>query len=134
MGSGTLTFNDANNGTFALHRKRRVANQNDHPAGLRYATDVHLRGTNESRACDKLSRPVVGGTRRVRVGWGLNLTHQSDTIFATWFTYDLDGTPVWLYATATKSVTNAYAGTLYRTTGPPFSAVPFDPARVTSTP
>ena len=23
-------------------------------------------------------------------GWGVNLTHQGDTIFATWFTYDLD--------------------------------------------
>jgi len=27
-----------------------------------------------------------------------------------------------------------YAGTLYRTTGPPFNAVPFSPAAVTATP
>jgi hypothetical protein len=67
-------------------------------------------------------------------GWGINLNHQGDTIFATWFTYDVDGTPMWLVATAPKSAPNVYAGTLYRTTGPPFNSVPFDPARVTTAP
>ena len=32
-------------------------------------------------------------------GWGVNFTHQGDMIFATWFTYDVDGTPLWLSAT-----------------------------------
>ena len=35
-------------------------------------------------------------------GWGVNFTHQGDIIFATWFTYDTDGTPLWLSATAPK--------------------------------
>ena len=26
-------------------------------------------------------------------GWGINFAHQSDTIFATWFTYGADGKP-----------------------------------------
>ncbi len=43
-------------------------------------------------------------------GWGVNLTHQGDTIFASWFTYDTDGTPLWLVATAPKTS----AGTLHR--------------------
>jgi serine protease len=60
-------------------------------------------------------------------GWGVNLTHQGDTIFATWFTYDHDRTPMWLVATAPKTAPRTYAGTLYRLTGPPFSAVPFPP-------
>ena len=60
-------------------------------------------------------------------GWGVNLTHQGDTIFATWFTYDHDGTPMWLVATAPKTAPRTYAGTLYRLTGPPFNAVPFPP-------
>ena len=36
-------------------------------------------------------------------GWGMNFTHQGDTIFATWFTYDVDGSPLWLSGTAQKS-------------------------------
>jgi hypothetical protein len=67
-------------------------------------------------------------------GWGINLTHQDDTIFATWFTYDLDHTPMWLVVTATKSAPGVYTGTLYRTTGPPFNAIPFNPGNVISTP
>src|SRR5207253_2246337 len=60
-------------------------------------------------------------------GWGVNLTHQGDTIFATWFTYDHDRTPMWLVATAPKIAPRAYAGTLYRLTGPPFNAAPVPP-------
>jgi hypothetical protein len=63
-------------------------------------------------------------------GWGINLTHQGDTIFATWFTYDTDGTPMWLIVSATKSGPDTYTGTLYRTTGPAFSALPFDTSKV----
>jgi hypothetical protein len=61
-------------------------------------------------------------------GWGINLAHQGDTIFATWFTYDLDGTPMWLVVTAQKTGTGVYAGDLYRTSGARFDA--FDPASV----
>lgn len=71
-------------------------------------------------------------------GWGVNLTHQGDTIFATWFTYDHDRTPMWLVATAPKTAPRTYAGTLYRLTGPPFNAVPFpsigSPGGATGTP
>ncbi len=67
-------------------------------------------------------------------GWAINLAHQGAFIFAIWLTYDLDGTPLWLSATLVKANGNTYAGTLYRTTGPPFSALRFDPAKVTLTP
>jgi hypothetical protein len=60
-------------------------------------------------------------------GWGINLTHQGDTIFATWFTYDHDRTPMWLVATASKIAPGAYMGALYRLTGPRFDAAPFAP-------
>jgi hypothetical protein len=63
-------------------------------------------------------------------GWGINFAHQGDVIFATWFTYDADGAPMWLSATATKTGPRTYEGTLYRTTGPRFGAVPFDPGAV----
>ena len=51
-------------------------------------------------------------------GWGINLAHQGDTIFAAWFTYGLDGSPLWLVATANKTGPGKYAGDLYRATGP----------------
>ena len=63
-------------------------------------------------------------------GWGISLTHQGDVIFATWFTYGADTAPVWFSVTAPRANDGTYGGTLYRTTGPPFSAKPFDPARV----
>jgi hypothetical protein len=66
-------------------------------------------------------------------GWGINFTHQGDTIFATWFTYDLDRAPMWLVVTALKTGPGVYAGKLFRTTGPPFNATPFNPANVVAT-
>jgi hypothetical protein len=66
-------------------------------------------------------------------GWGINLTHQGDIIFATWFTYARDRSPLWLVVTAPKTAPGTYAGTLYQTSGPPFNAVPFDPTRVVLT-
>ena len=67
-------------------------------------------------------------------GWGINFAHQGDTIFATWFTYDANGSAWWLVMTAQKTTTNTYSGTLYKTQGPTFDAVPFNPAMVTATP
>jgi hypothetical protein len=66
-------------------------------------------------------------------GWGLNIAHQGDTLFVTWFTYDVDGSPMWLSATAQKSAPKTYGGALYRTSGPAFSANPWSPAGVTIT-
>ncbi len=58
-------------------------------------------------------------------GWGINLTHQGDTIFATWFTYDTDGAPMWLVVTAQKTAPGVYSGRLYRTTGTPYNATAY---------
>jgi hypothetical protein len=63
-------------------------------------------------------------------GWGINFNHQGDTIFATWFTYDVDGSALWFVVAATKIGTNTYSGTLYRATGPAFNSMPFDPSKV----
>jgi hypothetical protein len=62
-------------------------------------------------------------------GWGVNFSHQGNQIFLTWFTYDVDGLPMWLVATTTQTANpSVYAGTLIRTSGPRFDA--FDPASV----
>jgi serine protease len=67
-------------------------------------------------------------------GWGINVIQQGGVIFATWFTYDFDGAPLWLSVTATSAVPGTYSGTLHRTTGPAFNAVPFDPTRIRTAP
>ena len=66
-------------------------------------------------------------------GWGINLAHQGDTIFASWFTYDTLGRGWWLVMTATKTGSNTYSGKLYQTRGPAFDAVPCDPSTVVAT-
>jgi hypothetical protein len=63
-------------------------------------------------------------------GWGINFTHQGDTVFATWFTFDVDGSPLWMAVAAPRTAGDTYNGTLYRGTGPAFNAAPFDPAQV----
>jgi hypothetical protein len=60
-------------------------------------------------------------------GWGLNLTHQGTILFATWFTYDRDGSGLWLSGSAPQTASATFTGTLYRTRGPAFSAMPFMP-------
>ncbi len=68
-------------------------------------------------------------------GWGVNFTHQNDTIFASWFTYGADGNALWFVAAVNKSAPNVYTGTIVQpTSGPPFNSVPFDPSKVVGTP
>ena len=67
-------------------------------------------------------------------GWGLNLTQQGDILFATWFTYDADGSGLWLVmSNGVRTNAATYTGTLYRTTGSPFNAT-WNPAAMKSTP
>jgi hypothetical protein len=63
-------------------------------------------------------------------GWGINLAHQEDVIFLTWFTHDANGKAWYLSMTAMPSGANSFSGTLYRTSGPPLDAVPFDASQV----
>ena len=68
-------------------------------------------------------------------GWGINLTHQGDTIFATWFTYDSSGRGLWLVmSNGVKTAEGVYSGPLYRTTGPAFNAASWSatPVNVTA--
>ena len=65
-------------------------------------------------------------------GWGLNLTHQDETIFATLFTYapgaGTGNTGLWLVMSGgTKQADGSYSGDLFRTNGSAFNAVPFVP-------
>jgi hypothetical protein len=131
VGSGTLTFTDANNGTFAY----TVNGVTQNKAIARY--DL---GTGTQPACTyTAATPDFAGATNYQdiwwaqsgteSGWGINFAHQGDTIFATWFTFDLDGTPLWLSAlTARQGATNVYTGAIVRSSGSRFDA--FDATKV----
>jgi len=133
VGSATLTFADGNNGTFAytvngVSQSKPITRQvfgtlptcvwgalNDLTLASNY-TDMWW---------------VPGGAES---GWGINFAHEGDTIFATWFTYDYSGAALPMSATLTRIGSNVYSGTLIRSSGPPFNAVPFNPDAVVRTP
>ena len=61
-------------------------------------------------------------------GWGVNLTHQDDTLFATLFNYEAGGNGVWLVMSAgVRQQDGSYLGDLFKVTGSAFDAVPFVP-------
>ena len=65
-------------------------------------------------------------------GWGVNLTHQGDILFATLFTYAPDGRDLWLVGPALRRQSDGrFTGELFRTTGPAFSAQPWTPIAAT---
>lgn len=122
VGTGTLTFTDAGHATF----------------------DSIVNGTHQSKAitpqvfgtlptCTYSAAPNLAAAKNYQglwwnageSGWGINFAHQGNTIFATWFTFDLDGSPLWLVATMDKGAGETFAGKLYRETATPFGVMPF---------
>ena len=136
VGTGTLTFTDADNGTFqytvnkggSVTQTKTLVRQvfGPLPTCVWGAQPNLALATNYQDLWWK--SPAASES-----GWGINFNHEGDTIFATWFTYNRDGTPLWLVVTATKTAPGVYSGDLFQTSGPPFSATPFNPAMVVST-
>lgn len=57
-------------------------------------------------------------------GWGLNVVHQGDVLFPTWFTYDTDRKPLWMTVSgAVKQADGSYVGDVYRVKGVPFNQI-----------
>jgi hypothetical protein len=134
VGTATFTFTDGNNGTFAYT----------------------VNGISQSKSITRYiySSPVpvctAGGTpgavpnfqdlwwrspANSESGWGVNITHQGDILFATWFTFATNGQGLWLVmSSGNKTATNTYSGVLYRTVGPAFNAVSFDQSKFVATP
>jgi murein DD-endopeptidase MepM/ murein hydrolase activator NlpD len=56
-------------------------------------------------------------------GWGMNVNHQAETFFATWFTYDTDGAGMWIVMPEGTGTATRKTGTLYRATGIPFTSI-----------
>ena len=80
---------------------------------------------------EKLPGHVVAARRRDRNPGGASISRiRAMSIFATWFTHDLNGKAWNLSMTAFQTGLNTFSGTLNLTSGPPLGAVPFDPTLV----
>jgi Ig-like domain from next to BRCA1 gene len=130
VGTAKLTFTDLDNGTFAYTingatQTKSITRQVFGP--LPTCTFGLLTDLTQAYNYQDLWWAVPAGAEP---GWGVNLTHQGDIIFATWFTYAPDHSPMWLVVTAPKTAAATYSGALYQTSGPPFNSVPFDGSKV----
>jgi hypothetical protein len=130
VGTGSLKFTDANNGTFryvvnGVSQSKAITRQVFGPLPT-CTFDLAIDVTQAYNYQDLWWAAPAGSES----GWGINLTHQGDTIFATWFTYDASGAATWVSVTAPRNADGTYSGKIYRTSGPPFNAVPFDPTLV----
>jgi predicted dienelactone hydrolase len=135
VGPGTLTFANADNGTFAytvagMSQTKSITRQIFGSVVPTCSFGAQPDLTLAANYQDMWWAAPEGS----EAGWGVSLTHQGNTIFAVWFTYGFDGMPLWQVATAVQTAPGTYAGTLYRTHGPAFNAVPFTPASVIATP
>jgi len=102
---------------------------------------VSLLAAGTARASDLLTPDPTGlWFDPSQPGWGLEVAQQGETAFAILFTYDANHKPVWYVASHLDSggvdweMPAVMRGTLYRTTGPAFSATSFSPRAVTATP
>jgi hypothetical protein len=136
VGTVTFTFSDANTATFAYNVSgigqaktivRELLGAAAFPTCV-WPTPVDLATATNFQ--DVWWKAPSGSES----GWGVNFTHQGDTIFASWFTYGPDGKATWFVVALNKTAPNTYSGSLVRPdVGPPFNAVPFDPAMVSGT-
>ena len=122
VGAGTLTFTDADNATFVytvngISQTKHITKEVFGPVPV--CTFGGLPNISLATNYQDLWWNVPAGSES---GWGINLTHQGNIIFATWFTYDVDGTPLWLTVAAPKTTSGSYIGDLYRMSGPRFDA------------
>ena len=130
VGSGTLAFTDIDNGsfTYTVNGTSQIKPITRQVFGS-VPTCVFGGEVDLSRATN-FQGLWFAAPAGFESGWGVNFTHQGDIIFATWFTYGIGGAPLWLVATTRLTAPGVYDGTLLRTEGPPFNAVPFSPANV----
>jgi hypothetical protein len=133
VGTATVTFTSATTGTFSY-----VVNDGMNVAAQTKAITLQTFGpvpTCVWGAEQDLTKATNyqglwwAAPAESETGWGVNVTHQGTTIFATWFTYDANRNPIWLSVTATQKAPNTFSGTLDRTTGSAFGAVPFGPVQ-----
>jgi len=121
VGNGTITFTSATAGTFSFTAKNVSRTLAISKVSLTGATPVcTYLATADLAAATNYQDIWWGGA--AENGMGVNFAHDGDVIFATWFVYDVDGTPLWFVALLQRSVPNVYSGELDRASSAPFGA------------
>jgi len=129
-GSGTLTFSDANHGTFS-YTVNSITQTKSITQFVFGSQPVCTFGPAPDFAAATNYQDLWWNA--AESGWGINLAHQGSQVYATWYTYDTDGSPLWLASLMSPSGPGMYTGSLLRFTGPAFSAVPFAPPPAVTT-
>ncbi len=132
VGNGTLTFSDANNGTFHYDLN---AGSGGSPVPVSQTKTLArydlFTGPQVTCAFDPAANLALATNYQdlwwaasgMESGWGINFAHQGDSVFLTWYTYDSGGAPLWLSAlTQRVGATNVYTGNVLRTSGPRFDS------------
>jgi YVTN family beta-propeller protein len=133
VGSATFTFTDANNGT--LNATLDGASFTRPIVRETYASPVPTCTLGGSQGATPNYQDLWWRSGGGEPGWGINITHQGDILFATWFTYDTDGKGLWLVGpNVARTGNGTYSGTLYRTWGAPFNAQAWSPSSVSAMP
>jgi hypothetical protein len=136
VGTGTLTFTSATTGTFnyTVNDGANVATQTKSIVLQTFGpVPTCVWGAQPNLALATNYQDLWWAAGGAESGWGVNLTHQGTTIFATWFTYDANHNPLWLSGTMAQTGPTTYSGALLLTGGQAFNAVPFDPNKITRT-
>jgi len=130
VGSATFAFADASNGTFTYTIEG--VTQSKPITKFVFASPVPTCVSGGAPATQpNYSDLWWRSPAASEAGWGVNIAHQGDVLFATWFTYDASGRPLWLVmSSGTRIAPGTYSGTVHRTTGPAFSANPWNPSLV----
>jgi hypothetical protein len=128
MVDGQLVMTEVGTGTMMFKARQEAV--------FAYTVDNVAGSKNISRMVYAASAPScsVGGSKGASdnyqdlwfnpadTGWGVNIAHQGDIIFGTYFTYDASGKAEWFVVPdATKTGPGTYSGTLARATGPSFA-------------
>lgn len=105
VGTGTLNFSDNNIGTLnysvnGVNGSKLVTRQLFATGSSLPTVDYSALWWNENES-----------------GWGIAITQQYGMIFATIYTYDASGNPVWYVASSCPLTGNSCTGDLYRVTG-----------------
>jgi hypothetical protein len=133
VGSATFTFTDEFNGTFSyalngVAGSKAITRQVFDPRVPVCALGGSATASPNYQA---LWWATPAGSES---GWGVNVTHQGDTLFVTWFTYGPDGKGMWLVGSSVNRASEGvYSGPLYRMVGNPWNATTWNASAVTPT-
>jgi hypothetical protein len=123
VGNATLRFSSAGAGTFSytvngVSQSKNIVRQ---PL-IQTPTTCTQQAASSSRATSQNYQDLW--FIPAESGWGVNLTHQGDILFATWFTYNAAGNGQWLVASnVARQADGSYTGRLFRTTGVAFNLI-----------